>query len=182
MGRCTGSGLGLQAQVVEFSESYDSYAGLPEVRDRSNFIYFRFVQNAFSVQIQSWIYEGNGAVTSSVKKIVLGGFMTGLGTGLSWSVFVELVSLDHLFSGPEAVLSLILPLLVSLAAWKKGRGSAAGSFADCLSYLGNAPVRARNGWCEYSANDTCWCARGYLLGMPFRALHSCQDVPLIEHS
>lgn len=119
MGRCTGSGLGLQAQVVEFSESYDSYAGLPEVRDRSNFIYFRFVQNAFSVQIQSWIYEGNGAVTSSVKKIVLGGFMTGLGTGLSWSVFVELVSLDHLFSGPEAVLSLILPLLVSLAAWKR---------------------------------------------------------------
>lgn len=121
-------------------------------------------------------------MTSSIKKTVLGGFMTGLGTGLSWSILVELVSLDHLFSGPEAVLSLILPLLVSLAAWKRVGVQRRVLLPIAYLDLGNASVRARNGWCEYSANDTCWCARGYLLGMPFRALHSCQDVPLIEHS
>ena len=57
-------------------------------------------------------------MTSSVKKIVLGGCLTGLGSGLSWSVFVHLVSRDQLFNGQEFALSLILPLLVGLAVGK----------------------------------------------------------------
>ena len=58
-------------------------------------------------------------MTSSVKKIVLGGCLTGLGSGLSWSVFVHLVSRDQLFNGQEFALSLILPLLVGLAVGKR---------------------------------------------------------------
>ena len=58
-------------------------------------------------------------MTSSVKKIVLGGCLTGLGSGLSWSVFVHLVSRDQLFNGQELALSLILPLLVGLAVGKR---------------------------------------------------------------
>ena len=119
MFRCTGSGPGPQARVAEFSESCDSYIRLPEVRDRSNFIDLRFVQNDFAIQIQSWIYKGNGAVTSSVKKIVLGGFLTGLGTGISGSVFMYLVSYDQLVTGPEFAISLVTPLLAVLAVWKK---------------------------------------------------------------
>ena len=57
-------------------------------------------------------------MTSSVEKIVLGGCLTGLGSGLSWSVFVQLVSRDQLFNGQEFALSLILPLLVGLAVGK----------------------------------------------------------------
>jgi len=64
-----------------------------------NFIDFRFVQNDSSVQIESWIYKGNSAVTSSVKKIVLGGLITGFGTGLGWSVFVYVSSYDQVFNG-----------------------------------------------------------------------------------
>ena len=58
-------------------------------------------------------------MTSLVKKIVLGGLTTGLGTGLSWSVFSYILSYDQVFNGPEFALSLILPLLVGLAAWKR---------------------------------------------------------------
>ena len=58
-------------------------------------------------------------MTSSVKKIVLGGCLTGLGSGLSWSVFVHIVSRDQLFNGQELALSLILPLLVGLAVGKR---------------------------------------------------------------
>ena len=83
-------------------------------------------------------------MTSSVKKIVLGGCLTGLGSGLSWSVFVHLVSCDQLFNGQEFALSLILPLLVGLAVGK-GRDPAPGSVADCLSYVGNAFVRDGDG-------------------------------------
>ena len=57
-------------------------------------------------------------MTSSKEKIVLGGCLTGLGTGLSWSVFMDLVSRDQLFDGQEFALSLILPLLVGLAVGK----------------------------------------------------------------
>ena len=58
-------------------------------------------------------------MTSSLKKIVLGGLITGLGTGLGWSVFVCVSSYDQVFNGREFALSLILPLLVALAAWKR---------------------------------------------------------------
>ena len=45
--------------------------------------------------------------------------MTGLGTGLSWSVFEYFVSEGPgAFTGPEFALSLILPLLVGLAVGK----------------------------------------------------------------
>ena len=57
-------------------------------------------------------------MTSSKEKIVLGGCLTGLGTGLSWSVFMDLVSRDQLFDNQEFALSLILPLLVGLAVGK----------------------------------------------------------------
>ena len=58
-------------------------------------------------------------MTSSVKKIVLGGFLTGLGTGISGSVFMYLVSYDQLVTGPEFAISLVTPLLAVLAVWKK---------------------------------------------------------------
>ena len=58
-------------------------------------------------------------MTSSLKKIVLGGLITGRGTGLGWSVFVYVSSYDQVFNGREFALSLILPLLVALAAWKR---------------------------------------------------------------
>ena len=58
-------------------------------------------------------------MTSSKEKIVLGGCLTGLGTGLSWSVFMDLVSRDQLFDNQEFALSLILPLLVGLAVGKR---------------------------------------------------------------
>jgi len=58
-------------------------------------------------------------VTSSVKKILLGGLITGFGTGLGWSVFVHVLSYDQVFNGRESGLSLILPLLVGLYAWKR---------------------------------------------------------------
>ena len=46
--------------------------------------------------------------------------MTGLGTGLSWSVFEYFVSEGPgAFTGPEFALSLILPLLVGLAVGKR---------------------------------------------------------------
>ena len=115
----TGSRPGPKSLAVEFFESCGSYVGLPEVRDRTNFIDFRFVQNDYSVQIESWIYQGNSAVTSSLKKIVLGGLITGFGTGLVWSVIVYVFSYDQVFNGREFALSLILPLLVALAAWKR---------------------------------------------------------------
>ena len=47
-------------------------------------------------------------MTSSLKKIVLGGLITGLGTGLGWSVFVYVYSYDQVFNGREFALSLIL--------------------------------------------------------------------------
>ena len=119
MSLCTGSRPGPKSLAAEVFESCNSYVGLPEVRDRSNLIDFRFVQNDSSVQIESWIYQGNSAVTSSVKKIVLGGLITGFGTGLGWSVLVYVLSYDQLFNGREFALSLILPLLVGLAAWKR---------------------------------------------------------------
>ena len=58
-------------------------------------------------------------MTSSVKKILLGGLITGFGTGLVWCVFVYVFSYDQVFNGREFALSLILPLLVALAAWKR---------------------------------------------------------------
>ena len=57
-------------------------------------------------------------LTTSVKKIVLGGCLTGLGSGLSWSVFEIFASRDGVFNGQEFALSLILPLLVRLAVGK----------------------------------------------------------------
>ena len=45
--------------------------------------------------------------------------MTGLGSGLSWSVFVDLVSRDQLLNRQELALSLVLPLLVGLVVWKR---------------------------------------------------------------
>lgn len=58
-------------------------------------------------------------MTSSVKKIVLGGFMTGLATGLGWSVLTYALSRDQLFNSLEFALSLIIPLLVGLFFWKR---------------------------------------------------------------
>jgi len=57
-------------------------------------------------------------VTSSVKKILLGGLITGLGTGLGWSALVHVLSYDQVLNGREFGLSLILPLLVGLGAWQ----------------------------------------------------------------
>ena len=58
-------------------------------------------------------------MTSSVKKIVLGGLMAGLGTGLGWSAFMYVLSHDQVVNGPEFALSLIVPLLVSLFVWQR---------------------------------------------------------------
>lgn len=44
--------------------------------------------------------------------------LTGLGSGLTWSVFVNLVSHDQLFSGQEFIVSLTIPFLVGLVVWR----------------------------------------------------------------
>ena len=50
----------------------------------------------------------------------MGGILTGLGSGLTWSVFVNLAvrSRDQLFNGQEAMVSLTAPFLVGLVVWK----------------------------------------------------------------
>lgn len=53
-----------------------------------------------------------------VKRILLGGTLTGLGSGLIWSTFINLVSRDQLFNGQEFMVSLTVPFLVGLVVWK----------------------------------------------------------------
>ena len=53
-----------------------------------------------------------------MNRILLGGILTGLGSGLTWSVFVNLASRDQLFNGPEFMVSLTTPFLVGLVVWK----------------------------------------------------------------
>ena len=59
-----------------------------------------------------------GGLFRHIKRILLGGMLTGLGSGLTWSVFVNLVSHDQLFSGQEFIVSLTIPFLVGLVVWR----------------------------------------------------------------
>ena len=52
------------------------------------------------------------------KTIAIITTITGMCTGFVWSSFIKLVSFDQVFDGKEFLLSLLLPLLVSLAACK----------------------------------------------------------------
>ena len=53
-----------------------------------------------------------------LKNTIVATSATGFCTGLGWSAFVRLMSLDQVFKGSEFLLSLLLPLLFSLAVWK----------------------------------------------------------------
>ena len=54
----------------------------------------------------------------TIKKIIVATSITGLCTGLGWSVFIRLVSFDQVFNGREFLLSLLLPFLFSLTVWR----------------------------------------------------------------
>ena len=55
---------------------------------------------------------------AALRHIGIGGGLTGLATGLSWSIIVSLFSLDQLFNGTEFALSLTAPGLMALLGWK----------------------------------------------------------------
>ena len=54
----------------------------------------------------------------TLHHISTGGALTGLATGVSWSITVSLFSLDQLFNSTEFVLSLAIPGLMALLGWK----------------------------------------------------------------
>lgn len=55
------------------------------------------------------------------RDVLLTGALTGLLTGLFWSSVVELFSTDQEFDGTELLMSLSVPVLVSLLIWKVHR-------------------------------------------------------------
>ena len=56
--------------------------------------------------------------STRARDVFLAGLLTGLLTGLFWSSVVELFSTDQEFDGTELLLSLSVPVLVSLLIWK----------------------------------------------------------------
>ena len=55
---------------------------------------------------------------AALRHIAIGGSLSGLGTGVFWSLVVGLFSLDQLFNGTELLLSLAVPGMTALAVWK----------------------------------------------------------------
>ena len=55
---------------------------------------------------------------AALRHIAIGGSLTGLGTGIFWSLVVSLFSLDQLFNGTELLLSLAVPGIIAVTIWK----------------------------------------------------------------
>ena len=55
---------------------------------------------------------------AALRHIAIGGSLTGLGTGVFWSLVVGLFSLDQVFNGTELLLSLTVPGIMALTVWK----------------------------------------------------------------
>jgi len=55
---------------------------------------------------------------AALRHIAISGSLTGLGTGLFWSLVVSLFSIDQLFNGTELLLSLAVPGLIAVTIWK----------------------------------------------------------------
>ena len=55
---------------------------------------------------------------AALRHIAISGSLTGLGTGVFWSLVVDLFSLDQLFNGTELLLSLAVPGIIAVAIWK----------------------------------------------------------------
>ena len=55
---------------------------------------------------------------AALRHITISGSLTGLGTGLFWSLVVSLFSIDQLFNGTELLLSLAVPGLIAVTIWK----------------------------------------------------------------
>ena len=55
---------------------------------------------------------------AALRHIAIGGSLTGLGTGIFWSLVVSLFSLDQLFNGTELILSLAVPGIIAVTIWK----------------------------------------------------------------
>ena len=55
---------------------------------------------------------------AALRHIAIGGSLTGLGTGIFWSLVVSLFSIDQLFSGTELLFSLAVPGIIAVTIWK----------------------------------------------------------------
>ena len=55
---------------------------------------------------------------TALRHIAISGSLTGLGTGIFWSLVVGLFSLDQLFNGTELLLSLTVPGIIAVTVWK----------------------------------------------------------------
>jgi hypothetical protein len=55
---------------------------------------------------------------AALRHIAIGGSLTGLGTGVFWSLVVSLFSIDQLFNGTELLLSLAAPGIIAVTIWK----------------------------------------------------------------
>ena len=55
---------------------------------------------------------------AALRHIAIGGGLTGLGTGVFWSLVVSLFSIDQLFTGTELLLSLAVPGIIAVTIWK----------------------------------------------------------------
>ena len=55
---------------------------------------------------------------AALRHIAIGGSLTGLGTGVFWSLVVGVFSLDQVFNGTEMILSLAVPGIMALTVWK----------------------------------------------------------------
>ena len=55
---------------------------------------------------------------AALRHIAIGGSLTGLGTGVFWSLVVGLFSIDQLFTGTELLLSLAVPGIIAVTIWK----------------------------------------------------------------
>ena len=55
---------------------------------------------------------------AALRHIAIGGSLTGLGTGVFWSLVVGLFSLAQLFNGTEMLLSLAVPGIITVTIWK----------------------------------------------------------------
>ena len=55
---------------------------------------------------------------AALRHIAIGGSLTGLGTGIFWSLVVSLFSIDQLFNGTELLLSLTVPGIIAVTIWK----------------------------------------------------------------
>ena len=58
---------------------------------------------------------------ASLRHLAIVGSLAGAGTGFLWSVLVTLFSLDKMFDGTELIISLLVPGIISVLAWKIGR-------------------------------------------------------------